>query len=323
MKICFIDNTIFKYNSNDLYSKNLRGAETVLINLSNSLNELNHDITIINNCPNSEIINGIKWIDINSNFSVKNYDLVISNGDCRLFKYANSKKNVLFSHSIQTIEKFIRKKQILSFIKYKPKVCFLSNYHKINRSRLLYSFGYINLRWAVDKIFLNSSIPKNIDNDLAIFTSKEDRNQNLLIEIWKNDIFPKNKKLKLLINSQNNNKNYNIINRIQQNQNELLKELSKSRLFLIPGHKAELFFLAAAEASQMCIPIVTLGYGCLSERVIHGKTGYIAKNNNEFAKYTLELFKNDHLWQSMRNNLEKIRSKIKWNNVAEDLINQI
>ena len=323
MKICFIDNTIFKYNSNDLYSKNLRGAETVLINLSNSLNELNHDITIINNCPNSEIINGIKWIDINSNFSVKNYDLVISNGDCRLFKYANSKKNVLFSHSIQTIEKFIRKKQILSFIKYKPKVCFLSNYHKINRSRLLYSFGYINLRWAVDKIFLSSSIPKNIDNDLAIFTSKEGRNQNLLIEIWKNDIFPKNKKLKLLINSQNNNKNYNIINRIQQNQNELLKELSKARLFLIPGHKAELFCLAAAEASQMCIPIVTLGYGCLSERVIHGKTGYIAKNNNEFAKYTLELFKNDHLWQSMRNNLEKIRSKIKWNNVAEDLINQI
>ena len=323
MKICFIDNTIFKYNSNDLYSKNLRGAETVLINLSNSLNELNHDITIINNCPNSEIINGIKWIDINSNFSVKNYDLVISNGDCRLFKYANSKKNVLFSHSIQTIEKFIRKKQILSFIKYKPKVCFLSNYHKINRSRLLYSFGYINLRWAVDKLFLSSSIPNNIDTDLAIFTSKEDRNQNLLIEIWKNDIFPKNKKLKLLINSQNNNKNYNIINRIQQNQNELLKELSKARLFLIPGHKAELFCLAAAEASQMCIPIVTLGYGCLSERVIHGKTGYIAKNNNEFAKYTLELFKNDHLWQSMRNNLEKIRSKIKWNNVAEDLINQI
>ena len=40
MKICFIDNTIFKYNSNDLYSKNLRGAETVLINLSNSINEL-------------------------------------------------------------------------------------------------------------------------------------------------------------------------------------------------------------------------------------------------------------------------------------------
>ena len=124
MKICFIDNTIFKYNSNDLYSKNLRGAETVLINLSNSLNELNHDITIINNCPNSEIINGIKWIDINSNFSVKNYDLVISNGDCRLFKYANSKKNVIFSHSIQTIEKFIRKNKYFLLLNTNQKFVF-------------------------------------------------------------------------------------------------------------------------------------------------------------------------------------------------------
>ena len=30
-----------------IYTENLRGAETVLINLSNSLNELNHDITIL------------------------------------------------------------------------------------------------------------------------------------------------------------------------------------------------------------------------------------------------------------------------------------
>ena len=57
----------------------------------------------------------------------------------------------------------------------------------------------------------------------------------------------------------------------------LVEELSKARVFLIPGHKAELFCLAAAEASQMCIPIVTLGYGCLSERVIHKKTGFVAK----------------------------------------------
>ena len=58
MKICFIDNTLFKYNSSDIHSKNLRGAETVLINLSNSLNDLNHKVTIINNCPKSEILNG-------------------------------------------------------------------------------------------------------------------------------------------------------------------------------------------------------------------------------------------------------------------------
>ena len=105
-----------------------------------------------------------------------------------------------------------------------------------------------------------------------------------MINIWKNHIYPKNNKLKLFLNSQNkDNEKFNIINRVQQNQNILLEELSKARVFLIPGHKAELFCLAAAEASQMCIPIVTLGYGCLSERVVHEKTGFIANNDEEFA----------------------------------------
>ena len=67
----------FKYNSKDLYSNNLRGAETILINLSKALNELGHNITIINNCPKTEIIDGINWININDKFITKYYDVVI------------------------------------------------------------------------------------------------------------------------------------------------------------------------------------------------------------------------------------------------------
>ena len=103
----------------------------------------------------------------------------------------------------------------------------------------------------------------------------------------------------------------------------LLEELSRARVFLIPGHKAELFCLAAAEANQMCIPTVTLGYGCLSERVIHNETGFIAKNEEEFANYTIKLFTDDQIWRSMRENLEKKRSNFNWLNVAKDLINQL
>ena len=324
MRICFVDKTIFQYNSKDKYSKNLRGAETVLINLSKALNDLGHDITIINNCPKTEIIDGINWININDKFTINKFDIVISNGDCLLFKYAKSKKNVLFSHSLQSIEKFIRKKQLFSYIKYRPKICFISKYHKKNRSKLLYMFGHINLRWAVDEIFQKAPKPTKIDNNLAILTSKEGRNQDLLINIWKNHIYPKNNKLKLFLNSQiEDNEKFNIINRIQQDQNMLLEELSRARVFLIPGHKAELFCLAAAEASQMCVPIVTLGYGCLSERVVHEKTGFIANNDEEFANYSFRLFTDNLLWQKMRNNLEKKRSEFNWKNVADNLINQL
>ena len=49
-------------------------------------------------------------------------------------------------------------------------------------------------------------------------------------------------------------------------------------MLLVPGHKAELYCLAAEEARELCVPIVTMGIGSLYERVEHEKTGYIAKS---------------------------------------------
>ena len=66
--------------------------------------------------------------------------------------------------------------------------------------------------------------------------------------------------------------------------------------------------------------IVTLGIGCLPERVDHGKTGYIAKNINEFVNYTIKLFNNDDTWSNFRNNLIKNRGKYNWSMVAKKLI---
>lgn len=326
MKICFLDKTDFEYDSSSVYSSKLRGAECVLINLSKSLSENGHDVTIINNCPANKIINNIRWINIKSSFHIENYDLVISNGDCNLFNFAKSNNNILFSHSIQSIEKFIRKNQLLSYLKFKPKVCFISNYHQKNRNKLLYLFGFIHLRWSVDEIFLNAKLLNfdKIDKNLSFFSSRENRNQNLLINIWKELIISKNSNYKLLINDNGlDNVNYNIINRNPSSQKDLLNDLLKSRMFLIPGHKSELFCLSAAEAKELCIPIVTLGIGCLSERVEHGVTGFIAKNRHEFRDYVIELYENDNLWIEMRNNLIKKRSNNSWNKVSIDLVNKV
>ena len=323
MNICFVDNTNFKYDSNFLYSEILRGAESVLINLSSTLKDNGHNITIINNCPKPGIINNINWININSNFKIESYDLVIANGDCNLFKHAKSNNNVLFSHSIQTLEKFIRKNQFFSYLKYKPKVCFLSKYHKSNRSKLLHIYGEINLEWAVDEIFLKTNVLKNIDNNLAIFTSRPDRNLKMLLDIWEKFIIPKNKDLKLLVTNNNYDYNYkSIIKRKLSDQRNLIKDLQSSRMAIIPGHKAELYCLAAEEAKELCVPIVTLGIGSLAERVEHEKSGLIAKNDLQFSEYIFELFNNNDLWKSIRNNLILQRGKNTWKKVAEELLNQ-
>ena len=324
MKICFVDNTAFIYDSNSIHSEKLRGAESVLINLSNALSENGHNVTIINNCSENKIINNISWINISTSKGVNKFDIVIANGDCRLFKFAEGQQNILFSHSLQSIEKFLRKKQLLSYLKYKPKVCFLSEYHKANRSKLLHLFGHINLRWAVDEIFINTNIKNNHFSNRAIFTSRPDRNLRILIDIWSKLIISKNENLELLVTENELNYDDNtIIKRKLTNQKDLISDILSARICLLPGHKAELFCLAAEEAKELCLPIVTLGIGSLSERVDHGVTGFIANNEHEFATYTLKLFSDDNLWFKLRTNLIKKRKTNTWKKVAKELINQL
>ena len=147
-------------------------------------------------------------------------------------------------------------------------------------------------------------------------------NLDLLLNIWKELIYPQFNAAKLLITPPLNNlaNSHNISFRRTDNQNYMIEDIKKSRIFLIPGHKAELFCLAAEEARELCLPIVTLGIGCLSERVDHEKTGFIASNINDFVFYTLELFQNNDLWNKFRSNLFELRGKKTWSNVALEII---
>ena len=324
MNICFLDNSEIPYTSKDLNSKDIRGAENALIHLANELSKLNNNIEIFNNCTTSCFINNIKWSNINDIDNNKTYDVAFTNNDIRLFEKINAKKYVAFSHSIQSIEKFIRKGQLFSYLKYKPKIVLLGKYHKENRNYLLKLFGTINLEWAVDPLFLETKLDESLIENRAIFTSRRDRNLDLLIKLWTKDIFPKNKSIKLYSTpSELINNDYNIFARNFEDKKTMVKDLLKSKVLLVPGHKGELYCIAAEEARELCIPIITLGIGSLSERVEHGITGFVAKNYDEFAYYTLEIFKDINLWKSLRNNLIKLRGSKKWDIVAVNLLNQI
>ena len=87
MNICFLDKTSFTYNSNDVDSYKLRGAETVLINIANSLTKLGHHVTVFNNCKRNEQINHIDWININNLTRKFYFDLAGYLSDALLFDF--------------------------------------------------------------------------------------------------------------------------------------------------------------------------------------------------------------------------------------------
>ena len=92
---------------------------------------------------------------------------------------------------------------------------------------------------------------------------------------------------------------------------------------LNPGHKGEVYCLAAEEARELCLPIVTMGYGSLKERVEHGVTGYIAKNKQEFIDYSVKILNNDSVYLNLKKNLFKKRRSRSYKNVAKEFLDII
>ena len=318
MKICFIDYTKFKYSFNDKDKPLLRGAETTLINLSYNLSLLNNEVYIFNNCSENLNLKNYYWNDISQLDDTDIlFDVAIANGDINLLKKVKAKKYFSISYSVQTIEKFFRKNQLFTYLRNKPKIILIGSYHKEKRNIITRIWGHDFLNLAIDNNFLKCEV--NIDiNDLgnqAIFTSRPDRNGEKLIKIWKEKIIPHRKNIKLLITPTTEMTDYrkiNIFYREMKSQLKLIDDLKSSRMMLVPGHKAELFCLAAEEARELCVPIVTLGIGSLKERVIHNETGFIAKNEDEFAKYTLNLFNDNDLCMQLKKNLYKLRYSNNW-----------
>ena len=324
-KIYFIERST-SFNCLDLNSPNIAGSEKTLINISNELSKKeNLYIKVFNNTKNEYKNNNLQWLNINKINPNDKPDFLIAMSDCNLLSLINCKKKYLWSHSVQSIEKFIRNKQFLSFLKNKPIMLLESSYHFKTRNFFTSFFGKKIIPIAPDNDFIDTKINKSlVPSKKAIFNTRPDRNLQFLLECWR-DISKLVDDCSLYINPPfkltNEHKEIGIKLRVKGDKNDLINDLINSRLMLNPGHKGEVFCLAAEETRELCLPIVTMGYGALSERVEHGLTGYIAKSKKEFIRYSADILNNDELYLKLKSNLISKKGYRTYANVVDDFLN--
>lgn len=323
-KIYFIEYST-SFDSNSLNSSNIGGSEKTLINITTELakNTL-LDIKVFNNINTNIRVNNVNWSNIKNIDKNDIPDVLISMSDANLLTLINSKKKFLWSHSVQPLEKFLRKKQLIPFIKTKPKMLLEGDYHYKTRSFLTSFYGKRVIKLAPDYDFINTIVDINtIPPPKAIFTTRSDRNLAFLLDCWA-EIAPKIKNCSLFVNPpfQLNNRDVSnsVFLRTKSSKEKLILELLSSRVMLNPGHKGEVYCLAAEEARELCLPIVTMGIGCLYERVNHNITGFIAKNKTEFINYAFEILFNDETYVRLKKNLIHMKGNRSYKNVSEDLL---
>jgi glycosyltransferase involved in cell wall biosynthesis len=92
--------------------------------------------------------------------------------------------------------------------------------------------------------------------------------------------------------------------------------LRGARVVLAPGHRSETFCLVAAEAAAMGVPVITRGWGALTERVRDGETGFVCGSWPAFARRTLDVLADDVLWRRLQAGGLATRADAGWDRAA-------
>ena len=320
--ILFIDNSNSDFTGLDLNTTKVRGTESSLILLAESLVKNNIYVKVLTEINEDVLCNGVIYSNKNVHQETQ-YDLCVAISNANLFNKISAKKKVVWSNSLQPFEKFLRKKQLLPFLKHKPEVVTMCNYQFYKRSYLTSMYGKHMISLSVDPRFYTEKVDlENIPSPYALNNVRSHRNLDWLIDIWTKSFNNKNGKAKLFINPNlieysEEMKKSNIYERKFGSRDDLINELRNTRVFAYTGHKSDIWVLTVEEAVQMCVPIVTYGIGSVEDRVIHNETGFIAKNDGEFAKYLEMLLFDDEFYNNIRRKMFKRRGFKNWDFIAD------
>ena len=320
--ILFIDNSNSDFTGLDLNTTKVRGTESSLILLAESLVKNSIYVKVLTEIDKDVLCNGVIYSNKNIHQETT-YDLCVAISNANLFNDISAKKKVVWSNSLQPFEKFLRKKQLLPFLKHKPEVVTMCNYQFYKRSYLTSMYGKHMISLSVDPRFYTEKVDlENIPSPYALNNVRSHRNLDWLIDIWTKSFNNKNGKAKLFINPNlieysDEMKESNIYERKFGSRDDLINELRNTRVFAYTGHKSDIWVLTVEEAVQMCVPIVTYGIGSVEDRVIHNETGFIAKNDEEFAKYLEMLLFDDEFYNKIRRKMFKRRGFKNWDFIAD------
>ena len=89
-----------------------------------------------------------------------------------------------------------------------------------------------------------------------------------------------------------------------------------ARVMLYGGHRVEAFCLSVAEAQALGVPVVR-PIAVLPERVRDGLTGFVASDEDAFARHAIALLTDDALWRAQHEAALRLQQGWSWDDMAE------
>jgi glycosyltransferase involved in cell wall biosynthesis len=267
-------------------------------------------------------------------------DMVIANRRWILFRHGPRKaQRVLWLHNVAAGLGRLSWRAALAW--YRPILVTASAYHKSTVPTYLFGATATTIPMAPAALFTNAVEHAAAPKPHAVFTSNPARGLDRLLQLWATRIQPAvpgallhvfggaetyqrglgratSEVLARTLETARRLENAGVIVHAPMPRPLLREHLVRARAILYPGSPEETYCLAAAEAQAMGVPAVLGDVGCLSERIVHNTTGFLANDADAFVAHAIRVLSDDALWLSMHRQCLARRHLRTWDHVAAD-----
>ncbi len=237
---------------------------------------------------------------------------------------ARADRPVVWFHNEVGFWREARKGRLPALFCHRPAAVFVGTVQARQASRLLPFRSRHILPHGLPQAFLAAAPASAPPAPRAVFASQPYRGLGPLLTLWRNTIEPSQPASRLTAYVPPDSLAAwracasATIDILPRAPNDAMPGILRAaRLLLAPGHEAETFCLAAAEAVAMGVPVVTYGTGALRERVVDGVTGFICRDAAGMAARIAAILTDDALWRRMHAAGLATRPEAGWDRAAQ------
>ena len=295
----------------------LGGAEAAFLAAAEALAARGHRVEVRNRGAAPMSHNGVSWAPLASGVP-ESCDLYIANRSDHLIGLApHARRRAFWIHNPG---RYLKKWRYISALwRYRPVIVTTGRYHESTVPRWMPSGGRVSIPYAIPDEFRHAPPLAAAPPPRAIFTSNPLRGLDWLLEQWETRIHPALPQAELhlycgpsvygAVGEAKAAPMRGVLARAEGlarkgvrrfaplPRAELIAALRQSRVMLYRGDENETFCMAVAEAQALGVPAVVQALGSLPERVQDGITGFVAGDDESFARHAIALLGDDALWR--------------------------
>ncbi|MEO5337311.1 MAG: glycosyltransferase [Magnetospirillum sp. WYHS-4] len=298
--------------------KPLGGVESSVCFLVEELARRGHDVSVYNMCEAPLDHKGVRWRRLRDGLP-DDADLYIANRGDRLIPLVPKARNrVFWTHN--PARYVLKWRYLWKLWRWRPVVVFIGTYAATTLPRWVPDGGRKVIPYGIPDIFRNAPSVEGIPAPRAVFTSNPLRSLDWLLGIWESKVQPrvpgaelhlftgaatygavgdaKAEAMEAILAKARALAGKGVVLRGPVPKARLIEELLAARVMLYRGDLNETFCLALGEAQALGVPCVVQRLGSVVERVIDGKTGFIADDDAAFAEAAIRLLADEELWRA-------------------------